>query len=76
MVGLYAIRANAFVRNGNCDGSIPYSDNTKKRRFMRWRCKSRIRLDKNCEYQCEVECTFEPRGCLFDVIFGQWEIID
>lgn len=38
-----------------------------------WKCKSKIRMGIPCQFNCEVKCDFEPRGCLYQGVFQEWE---
>lgn len=51
---------------------------------MRWKCKSRKlsgfdfeihkpRVNVECEDECVVDVSFEPRGCLRHTISQEWE---
>ena len=38
-------------------------------------CKSKIMAGQPCRFNCVVKAEFEPRGCLYNAVSEQWEVL-
>lgn len=41
---------------------------------MKWKCVSQIVLGEPCDYNCTVELSFQPSGCLKSPVYQNWEL--